>query len=195
MSDPVDPSMPRSTRPRRWLLGALTLLTLALVLVIGYRGRVMTEDNSRGADRVPVLGPYAVTIVPGVHLLGGLSPAAAYVVETSEGLVLIDAGLDSEARLLREEMASLGLDWRSVRAIFLTHVHGDHCGGAQYLRAATGAKVYAGRGDAGILRAGRPREAFFSTFPMREPTPGPTTVDVELDGDQVVVLGGVRFQA
>jgi glyoxylase-like metal-dependent hydrolase (beta-lactamase superfamily II) len=189
---------------KRWLVGGLTLVILAGVLVVGHgkENSGAKEAGDPGADAPPTararaLGPYALTVVPGVHLLGGLDPAAAYVVETADGLALIDAGLDPEADSLRQQMASLGLEWRRMRAVFLTHAHGDPCGGARYLRAATGAKVYAGRGDAAVLRAGGPREAFFSKFAMPEgtPLPPPTTVDVELDGDQVVTVGGVRFQA
>lgn len=199
MNDPTQPAssaIPETklARParRRWLVAGLTLLILAVVVVAGYRWH-NREDGSSTAATPHVLSDFAVTIVPGIHLLGGLDPAAAYVVETSEGLVLIDAGL--RADLVKREMIALKLDWRRVRAIFLTHVHGDHCGGAQELRAATGAKIYAGRGDAAVLRAGRPREAFFSTFYMPAETPRPTTVDVELDGEQTIALGDTRFTA
>jgi glyoxylase-like metal-dependent hydrolase (beta-lactamase superfamily II) len=137
-----------------------------------------------------------MTVVPGIHLLGGLAPAAAYVVETSEGLVLIDAGLDQAATELKQQMASLRLDWRRIRAIFLTHVHGDHSGGAQHLRAVTGARVYAGQGDAAVLRAAGPRDAFYSTYGMpTNITPHPTTVDVELSDGQEIAVGDVRFRA
>ena len=132
--------------------------------------------------------------MPGIHILGELSPSAAYVVETSEGLILVDSGLESEATHLKQQMAKVGLDWRGLR-ILLTHVHGDHCGGAEHLRAATGAKVYAGRGDAPILRTGEPREAFFSTYYMPNNTPHSTTVDVELKGDEAIVVGDVRLRA
>jgi metallo-beta-lactamase class B len=181
-----EPMQPR--RRHRWLVGALTLLILSLVVVAAYRWKVGAK-----AAEPELLRPEPIRIVPGIYLLGGLSPAAAYVVETSDGLVLIDSGLHAD--LVKRDMIALKLDWRRVRAILLTHVHGDHCGGAQELREATGAKIYAGRGDAAILRAGRPREAFFSTYHMPDPTPAPTTVDVELDGDQVVTIGDVRFTA
>ena len=80
-------------------------------------------------------------------------------------------------------------------AILLTHVHGDHSGGAEAMRAATGAKVYAGAGDAAVLRAGGPREAFFSTFSHARSAPHPTTVDVELRGGETIAVGDVRIQA
>jgi glyoxylase-like metal-dependent hydrolase (beta-lactamase superfamily II) len=143
---------------------------------------------------VPLLDGSTLTILPGIHLLGDLGPAAAYVVESSDGLILIDTGLDSDARQLKSQMARLGLDWRKSRAILLTHVHGDHCGGAEHLRTATGAKVYAGQADAPFLRAGGPREAVFSTFYMPDHAPHPTTVDVALQGHESMSFGNVRVR-
>jgi glyoxylase-like metal-dependent hydrolase (beta-lactamase superfamily II) len=186
---------PRSARPR-WIAATLTTLVLAAALAVGYHWGYVGKDKSPLPSPVPILGPRAVMVVPGVHYLGALTPAAAYVVETSEGLVLIDAGLDKEAALVRQQMGSLGLDWTRLRAILLTHAHSDHSGGAEHLRAATGAKVYAGQGDAAVLRAGEPREAFFSTFAMPENVvPTPTTVDVELSDEHEIAVGEVRFRA
>src|SRR5262245_59506634 len=146
------------------------------------------------ARKIPLLDGSTVTIVPGVHLLGNLGPAAAYVIEGSDGLILIDAGLDDDARLLKSEMARLGLDWKKSRAIFLTHVHGDHCGGAEHLRKTTGATVYASQADAPFIMAGGPREAVFSTFSMPHHSPHPTTVDVVLIGDETLTVGDVRVR-
>jgi glyoxylase-like metal-dependent hydrolase (beta-lactamase superfamily II) len=188
--------MARLTRPRRLLVGGLAILILTGALAVGHRLWSPPDENSGTAPAPHALSPRPITVVPGIHLLGGLAPAAAYAVETSEGLVLIDTGLDRDAGALRGQMASLRLDWRRIRAILLTHVHGDHSGGAEYLRAATGAKIYAGQGDAAVLRAGGPREAFFSTYPMPASiTPTRTTVDVELSSDQVIAVGDVSFQA
>jgi glyoxylase-like metal-dependent hydrolase (beta-lactamase superfamily II) len=177
------------------LIAGVTILSLAASLMAGCRRPSSAKDGGASTVASPLLVPSAVTIVPGLHLLGGLSPSAAYVVETSEGLVLIDSGLASDAGLAKSQMSELGLDWKRVRAILLTHVHGDHTGGAEHLRAATGAKVYAGRGDAPILRAGAPREAFFSTFHMPDDNPHPTTVEVELDGGEAIMVGDVRLRA
>jgi glyoxylase-like metal-dependent hydrolase (beta-lactamase superfamily II) len=171
------------------------MLVMACVFLVAYLWHHVRQGPQLSASRVPRLGQAAITIVPGIYLLGGLSPSAAYVVETSEGLLLIDSGLDSNAGRLKQQMAELGLDWRRVRAILLTHVHGDHCGGAEYLRALTRAKVYAGEGDAPVLRAGQPREAFFSTFYMPNNAPHPTQVDVALKGNEAVTVGGVRIRA
>jgi glyoxylase-like metal-dependent hydrolase (beta-lactamase superfamily II) len=188
-------SSTRFARPRPRLAASLALITLGLILVTGYRWYPARGKAALFGTPVPRLVRSAVAVVPGVYLLGGLSPSAAYVVETSDGLVLVDSGLDSDAGPLKAEMAKLGLDWKRVRAILLTHAHGDHSGGAETLRAATGAKVHAGQGDVAVLLAGQPREAFFSTFFMPGHTPHPTTVDVALEGGETVALGDARIQA
>jgi glyoxylase-like metal-dependent hydrolase (beta-lactamase superfamily II) len=191
----VRASVVRLKRSRgRWVASLIVLIGVSL-LAFAYLRHRMERSIHLSVDRVPLLGTMAVTIVPGLHLLGGLEPAAAYVVETSLGLVLVDSGLRGDAGVLKSQLASLGLDWRQVRAVLLTHVHGDHCGGAEYLRAVLGAKVYAGQGDAAVLRAGGPHEAFFSAFYMPDDNPHPTTVDVELKGGESLVFGDVRFLA
>ncbi|MFM9961516.1 MAG: MBL fold metallo-hydrolase [Planctomycetaceae bacterium] len=178
--------MNRGTRRRQILAGVLMLLTVMIVLFVSFR--------EPGLGDVPRLNGSTVTIVPGIHLLGNLGPAAAYVVETPQGLVLIDSGLDRDARLLKSEMTELGLDWKRLHAIFLTHVHGDHSGGAEHLRAETGAKVYAGQADVAVLSEGSSRDAFFGTFEMPNHSPHPTTVDVALEGDESIAFGPVRVQ-
>jgi glyoxylase-like metal-dependent hydrolase (beta-lactamase superfamily II) len=179
---------------RKRFVGGLGTLSASLLLAAGYFLYRAQPESRHSGEGKPLLELAARTLVPRVHILGGLKPSAAYAVETSKGLVLIDSGLDGGASPLKSELSELGLDWRGVRAILLTHAHGDHCGGARYLREMTGAKVYAGAGDAGVLKAGEPREAFFSTFAMPNDTPHPTTVDVELHGGESLAFGDVRFR-
>ena len=188
-------SLARLKRSRARWVGRLIVVIVVTVPSVAYLSHRMGRSTLLSADRVPRLGPSAMTIAPGIHLLGGLDPAAAYVVETSDGLVLVDSGLQGDASLLKSQLATLGLDWRSVRAVLLTHAHGDHCGGAEHLRTVLGAKVHAGRGDAAVLRAGGPREAFFSSYSMPNNNPHSTTVDIELSGGESIVFGNVRFRA
>src|SRR5262245_20970150 len=142
-----------------------------------------------------VLGKQPTALGLGIYLLGRNGPSAAYAVKTSEGLVLIDSGIEANAALITEQLRELGLDPAQLRAILLTHGHADHVLGAERLRSTTGAKIYAGRRDTPALRAGGPREAFLSTFHMPDLILHPTTVDVELsDGDSIDV-GGPHFTA
>ncbi len=174
-------------QPRSWQIGLIGVAVLATAILGFSRWRLPKS--------VPPLGLATVTIVPGVHMIRGLGPSAAYAVETSEGTILVDAGLEAAASTLKSELANLLIDYRTIKAVFLTHVHGDHTGGAEAIRRATGAKTYAGKGDADVLRAGGPREAFFSAFYMPNHAPHPTPIDVELVGGEDLVFGDTHIVA
>jgi glyoxylase-like metal-dependent hydrolase (beta-lactamase superfamily II) len=84
------------------------------------------------------LGDGAVTTI----VTGYFGPVAigAYLFELSDGSVgLVDAGTDSTAMSIRAALTKIGKDTVDVRAIFFTHAHDDHAGGA---KAFSGAQLY-----------------------------------------------------
>ena len=175
---------------------------LVLAAAIGAAGAVVAavvwlglQSEYTPGPLAPTLAPKAAAVAPGVYLLGGVAPAAAYAVETSDGLVLVDSGLDPAADAVAAQLGELRLDPGRVRAVLLTHAHADHVLGAERLRGRSGATVYAGKGDSGVLRAGGPREAFFSTFHMPDRQPHPTAVDVELAGGETLTFGKTTITA
>ncbi len=175
----------------RWWRPALAALVLLVALAAAWHWLW------RGPASPPVasaLLPEPVAVAPGVYLLGDMAPAAAYAVDTSDGLVLVDSGLQDDAAAVTGQLARLHLNVERLRAILLTHVHADHSLGAERLRRKTGARVYAGRADCQPLRDGGPREAFLSIFYMPEVTPHPTTVDGELAGGETLTFGDARFE-
>ena len=65
----------------------------------------------------------------------GLRSVAAWAVKTSDGIILIDAlnnAKDAENTIV-PGLKSLGLDPNQIKYVVITHSHGDHYGGAQYL--------------------------------------------------------------
>ncbi len=188
-------SLTRSRGRRTTVVTALSAAALGLLGLAGWLWYSSTFHASFSRARVPRLVHSTVLLAPGLYLIGDLAPSAVYVIETSDGLILVDSGLDKDAAVVKGELEKLGLDWKRVRAILLTHVHGDHSGGAEALRNATGAKVYAGEGDVAVLSAGGPREAFYSTFYMPDHPPHSTHVDVGLKGGETISLGNVRIKA
>lgn len=180
---------------RRLFIIVLIPLFAAAAVAVYTLGIPWPRPVPFDVGRVSKLEPRAVTLARGIHLLGGLSPSAAYAIETSRGLVLVDCGLAADAAPLRAQLRELGLDVRRLKAILLTHAHGDHSGGADALRAATGARVYAGADDVPPLSAGGPRTAFFSNFYMPGVALHATRVDVELKGGEALDFGDVRIRA
>jgi hydroxyacylglutathione hydrolase len=109
--------------------------------------------------------------------------AQAYLIETEDGLLLVDTGSrGSEQKVLRL-MHSLGRN--DLRLIFISHAHLDHYGSASALRRLTGATIAIHSLDAEAMTLGetplglargrgrlvKPLLPFFLRFVKLEPTP------------------------
>jgi glyoxylase-like metal-dependent hydrolase (beta-lactamase superfamily II) len=55
---------------------------------------------------------------------------ASYVVETDDGLALVDCGPSTSLGALHAGLRGLGIDLQSIRHLLLTHIHLDHAGAA-----------------------------------------------------------------
>ena len=116
------------------------------------------------------------------------------VIVNGDRALIVDSGLEAETgkkilRLLEGEGLRLA-------AIVNTHSHADHCGGNAYLKAKTGAKVYAPELEAGIIQypyleplcffsGARPLPELKNKFLMAEPS----------EVDHVIGGGEARLQA
>ncbi|HEX8535307.1 MAG TPA: subclass B3 metallo-beta-lactamase [Allosphingosinicella sp.] len=83
---------------------------------------------------------------------GGLSVA---LIDTGEGLILIDGALPQAAPSILANVRKLGFDPRRIRYILSTEPHFDHAGGLAALARDTGATVVASARGAEGLRSGR----------------------------------------
>ncbi|MEI0602709.1 MBL fold metallo-hydrolase [Brachyspira alvinipulli] len=86
-----------------------------------------------------------------VYCIGSVS-VVAWVINTSDGLILIDSMWDDrDAKLIEEGIKGFGLDPKNLKYIILSHGHGDHYGGAKYLREKYGAKVVLTKTDTDLM--------------------------------------------
>ena len=76
-----------------------------------------------------------------LQFLGSTHTIASYLMDTGEGLTLIETGPHSTYARLVEGLGELGYHPGDVRHVFLTHIHLDHAGAAWAL-AKNGARIY-----------------------------------------------------
>jgi glyoxylase-like metal-dependent hydrolase (beta-lactamase superfamily II) len=75
-----------------------------------------------------------------------------WVLDCSEGVVLIDGGMRENAvENIGKELKSIGKDWGDVKLILVTHKHGDHVKNLPRLVELTGAPVKAEEHDAPLI--------------------------------------------
>ena len=74
--------------------------------------------------------------------------ANTHIVETSRGVIVIDAGMPRQAQRIVNKIRALGHSPEEVRLILLTHGHIDHAGSAVALKRLTGAPIALHRADA-----------------------------------------------
>ena len=71
----------------------------------------------------------------------------SYMIRTPRGLVLVDAGMDSDGADVQAGLDAIGAPPTDVTAILLTHWHNDHTAGAQWIHERSKAPVFYHRGD------------------------------------------------
>ena len=81
-------------------------------------------------------------IVGNVYYVGA-SDVASYLVESSAGLVLIDAGFAETPPQIESNIRALGFKLSDVKILLIGHAHPDHVGGLAALQRDTGARIAA----------------------------------------------------
>jgi glyoxylase-like metal-dependent hydrolase (beta-lactamase superfamily II) len=163
--------------------------------------------------------PGAWPVAPGVHRIplplpmDGLRAVNVYVIETGDGLTVVDGGwaIPESRSLLETSLAAIGRSIRDIRRFLVTHVHRDHYTQAVAIRDEVGSHVSLGLGDKATLdlihapgfRASDPYVGFLRRAGAhniadrwedisRSSTPGPEVwryPDTWLDDDHPIPLG------
>lgn len=193
----------------------------------------MTQDSAASAQTSRQISadsgvlwtePGAWLVSPGVHRIplplpmDGLRAVNVYVMETADGLVLVDGGwaIPESRSLFESSLKDAGYALTDIRQFLVTHLHRDHYTQAYVVGQEIGAPVSLGLGDkpsmdlmhdptlnrdpnldrliaAGALELA---EGWRSMMPKeRRPGENYGMPDVWLDQDLVLDLGGKRIDA
>jgi metallo-beta-lactamase class B len=140
--------------------------------------RFFCEAPRANSPNDPLIAP--AKIFDNVYAIGNAG-TVAYVIQTSDGLMMIDAlGANQVDTQLLPGFQKLGLDPAKVKIIVVTHGHADHFGGSPYMQDHYGSKVYVSAADWNLMEnppAGRGGDK----------KPGPTAILPK--HDQVVIEG------
>ena len=85
----------------------------------------------------------------------GTDGLSSFLVETDDGLILIDGGLPQSAALIDANIRAIGFDPLDIKAILVSHAHFDHSGGVAALQRLSRPNVYTSEAGVATLTSGR----------------------------------------
>lgn len=114
-----------------------------------------------------------------------------HLIDTGDGLILLDSGYLGAAHMLVDSIWRLGFDPANVRWIIHTHGHHDHFGASEEFRIMYGTKLAISRVDAQKFRD----KPFLSAInPSRYPFAKIPEFDREIDDGEIFELGDVKIR-
>lgn len=94
----------------------------------------------------------------------GDSWVSAYIIKTSEGLILVDTLAPHFGRWIPENLKKLGLSATDIKYVLVTHGHSDHVGGAHFFQQTYGSKIVMTQADYELAAAQASKSAAPSDF-------------------------------
>lgn len=92
-------------------------------------------------------------VAPKTWYVAGQTWVGCYLIDTGEGLILIDCGIPESLYLLVDSIYRLGFQPGDIKKILISHAHFDHCGAAAAMKALTGAELYLSKEDWEFIQA------------------------------------------
>ena len=84
----------------------------------------------------------------------GTDGISAYIINTSQGLILVDTATPELTGMIKGNIAKLGFKLGDIKYIVSSHAHFDHTGGFAEIKKETGAQLIAGERDKPLLEGG-----------------------------------------
>ena len=123
----------------------------------------------------------------------GQNAVSAWAIQTSEGLIIIDALNNAEEaeKYIVGGLRELGLDPADIKYLVITHAHGDHFGGAKYLKDTYGARILASKIDWEVMAKMKAAPARPATEKTQR---GPAAWARLVPDHDIDIADGQRFQ-
>jgi metallo-beta-lactamase class B len=133
-----------------------------------------------------------------VHIAGpiyfvGTKGLGEFLIQSSEGLILINTGMPGSGPLTAASIMRLGLDPKNLKLILVGHAHSDHAGAVAYLKQAYGAKVAIMKQEQALLASGGRTDFLYSSY--REFDFEPVKADIVFNDEGQIKLGNITISA
>jgi len=117
----------------------------------------------------------------------GPGSVSVWLVPTSAGLILIDTAQEPFVDYVVDNIRKVGFDPKNIKYILLTHGHLDHFGGANKIKALSGARVALTEGDWNFME---------QQAKARPPKPGdePPARDMVVKEGDTITLGDTKIK-
>jgi metallo-beta-lactamase class B len=157
----------------KWIAG---LAVWGLAVSSGVAAHMPDEDDPLLRPIAPesaarwLVGPEEPIRIHGNTYLVGFAGLNIALIDTDDGLILIDGAVPQAVRDIQANIRRLGFRPEDIRYILSTEPHLDHAGGIAALARDSGATVVASPAAAEVLRRGRsgpddPQAAWLTDFP------------------------------
>lgn len=131
--------------------------------------------------------PYQPFRIVGNLYYVGTYDLACYLIVTPKGNILINTGLANSAKLIEDNIKTLGFKVSDTKILLTTQAHYDHMGAMAALKKSTGAQVMVNRHDAQVMKDGGS-----SDYALGNGVPNyqPLIPNRLLDDSATITLGG-----
>lgn len=124
-------------------------------------------------------------VIENVYFVGNIW-VSVYLIDTPEGLILIDCAYEENLYLLIDSIRGLGFDPKDIRHLLISHGHFDHCGAARQLQEMSNCEIWINEKDAYFFTERRDLIAFEDRVPEFR-------IDHYYDSDQSICFGGMTI--
>ena len=112
----------------------------------------------------------------------GTRAVCTHLIDTGEGLIIIDPGCSENLPIVLDNIVELGFNVNDIKYIVVTHAHYDHMDSVSELVKICGAKTFIGKGDLPLLTG----EMYH--YPIK-----PFKPDVLLNDGDIISLGNTEI--
>lgn len=129
-------------------------------------------------------------VAPLVWYVAGQTWVGCYLIDTGDGLILIDTAIPESLYMLVDSIYKLGYKPTDIKKILISHAHFDHCGGAKAMKELTGADLYMSKEDTAFMNECPGETMVLDT----QSHPQMFEVDKFYSDDEPVTLGNISIQ-